>query len=105
MNDGMPYVIVQVPIVDEDDLLPGRYMFHGGKRGWVEKVSMADKLEWKEAKRAANRLSHYSPNCAAYAVPLPVAWALTRGEPARWDKNLRDKAKPERAERTTKATA
>ena len=86
-NDGMLWVVVQMPLEGDEGLLPSRFMLHGGKRGWVAKLALAEKMGRKDAQRAANRLAHYSKNCQAYAIPLPAAWALLEGAAARWDKN------------------
>lgn len=90
-NAAGPWVIVLVPMIDDDQDFPSRRRFYAidsdeanGGPGAAHLHNAHQFTNVKEAQRKANTLMHVSRNVWAVVVPRPIAWALIFSKPVPW---------------------
>lgn len=81
-----PWIIVEVPVHDEDPLYPSRRRFYvGGDEASTEHVDKAHRFTDRgDAETKANQIMHTSRNTWAEAMPFSMAWALVHAQGAPW---------------------
>lgn len=82
-----PWIVVEVPMDDEDPLYPSRRRFYAPKEsdGSTEHVDQAHRFDQaKDALHMANRIMHLSRGTWAEPMHLSMAWALAHSGGAKW---------------------
>lgn len=80
-----PWVIVAVPMDDEDWLYPSKRRFYGTHGGSVEHLHQAEPFtDLKDAKRKCNIMMDKMRNMWAEPIPLAMAWAIAHASTAGW---------------------
>lgn len=86
-RDLGPWIIVLMPMDDEDWLLPTKRCFYNStKPTHPREVDNAEMfLDKQAAVSQANKFMHIARNVWAEVVPYAVAWTIKHGSQATWD--------------------